>query len=98
MSLTALLELKFKEESLDDAKTVMQRVLAETRAFDGCDGVDVLVDKADPTRFLAVERWASAEADTKYREWRAGDGAPVDLGPLLAGAPSLTFYDAAAGI
>ncbi|HEY9315745.1 putative quinol monooxygenase [Williamsia sp.] len=98
MSLTALLELKFKEDSLDAAKTVMQRVLAETRAFDGCDGVEVLIDKADPTRFLAVERWATAEADAKYREWRAGDGAILDLGPLLAGRPNLTVYNVAADI
>lgn len=98
MSLTAILELKFKEESLADARTVMQRVLAETRAFEGCDGVEVLIDKADPTRFLAVERWASEEADAKYRAWRAGDGAITDLGPLLAGRPNLSVYNGSADI
>ena len=35
MALTALLELEFKPDALADAKTVMDRVLGETRAFDG---------------------------------------------------------------
>lgn len=94
MSLIALLDLKFKAESLDEARTVMKRVLAETRAFDGCEGVEVLIDQADPAHFLAVERWASAEHDAKYREYRAGEGAITDLGPLLAGRPALTVYQA----
>ncbi|QCB49373.1 antibiotic biosynthesis monooxygenase [Rhodococcus sp. PAMC28707] len=92
MALIALLDLKFKPEALDDAKVVLARVLAETRAFDGCLGVDVLVDEADPTHWIAYERWDSAEADAKYRDFRAGPGKIVDLAPLLAGAPSLTKY------
>ena len=34
MALTALLELEFKADALDDAKAVMSRVLGETREFD----------------------------------------------------------------
>ncbi|MET4047534.1 antibiotic biosynthesis monooxygenase [Rhodococcus sp. 1163] len=92
MALIALLDLKFKPEALDDAKVVLARVLAETRAFEGCLGVDVLVDEADPTHWIAHERWDSAEADAKYRDFRAGPGKIADLAPLLAGAPSLTKY------
>ncbi|SNT18271.1 putative quinol monooxygenase [Rhodococcoides kyotonense] len=92
MALIALLDLKLKPEILDDAKVVLSRVLAETRAFDGCLGVDVLVDEDDATHWIAYERWESAEADAKYREFRAGPGKITDLGPLLAGAPGLTKF------
>lgn len=92
MAIIALLDLKLQAESLDDAKVVLGRVLAETRAFEGCQGVDVLVDSDDETHWIAYERWESVEADAKYREFRAGPGKIEDLGPLLAGAPGLTKF------
>ncbi len=94
MALTALLELEFKADSLDDAKKVMTRVLDETRAFDGCVGIEILVDQKNEARWVVVEKWQSQEHDTAYRKFRAGEGAITDLGPLLAGAPKLTHYSA----
>ncbi|MBH0118663.1 putative quinol monooxygenase [Rhodococcus sp. NPDC003382] len=93
MSLTALLELEFKPDALDDAKKVMERVLGETREFDGCLGIEILVDKGNEARWVIVEKWQSEEHDTAYRKFRAGPGAITDLGPLLAGAPKLTHYN-----
>lgn len=95
MALTALLELNFKPEAVDDAITLMKRVLNETRAFDGCEGIEALTDQSDPGHWVVVERWASAEQDAKYRQFRAGEGAITEMGPLLAGAPSLTMFDTA---
>lgn len=92
MALTALLELEFKADALGDAKTVMDRVLGETRAFDGCEGIEILVDQKNEARWVVVEKWQSAEHDKAYRKFRAGEGAITDLGPLLAGAPKLTHY------
>ncbi|MFF0816946.1 putative quinol monooxygenase [Rhodococcus sp. NPDC003318] len=91
MAVIAVLELTFKPETLDKAKEVMTRVLAETRAFDGCVRVDAVVDAKDPNVLRFVETWESAEHDAAYRKFRAGEGAITDLGPLLAGAPSLTL-------
>jgi len=92
MSITATLELRFKPESLDEARTVLSRVLAETRAFDGNEGVDVLVDSNDPAHWIAHETWASEEHDAAYRAFRAGEGAVTDMPPLLAAAPVLTWF------
>ena len=92
MAIIAMLDLTFDPAKLDDAKVVLARVLTETRAFDGCQGVDVPVDADNEAHWIAYERWDSAEADAKYREFRAGEGKITDLGPLLAGAPALTKY------
>ncbi|MFC8047475.1 putative quinol monooxygenase [Nocardia sp. NPDC057353] len=94
-TLTALLELQFAPNSLDDARTVLGRVLAETQAFDGCLGIEVLVDAADPARWVVLERWQSEQHDQAYREFRAGPGQIRDLGPLLAGPPKLTKFSTA---
>jgi len=98
MSITATLELRFKPESLDEARTVLSRVLAETRAFDGNEGVDVLVDRDDPAHWIAYETWASEAHDAAYREFRAGEGAVTDMPPLLASAPVLTWFTIDASI
>jgi quinol monooxygenase YgiN len=92
MTIYALLDLKIKPESLAEAPAVLGRVLAETRAFDGCEGVQVVVDLADETHFTAIERWRDVDADAAYRAWRAGEGKTVELGALLAGPPSLVKY------
>lgn len=92
MALTALLELEFKADAIDDAKKVMDRVLGETRAFDGCLGIEILVDQKNEARWVVVEKWQSEDHDAAYRKFRAGEGAITDLGPLLAGAPKLTHY------
>lgn len=40
-----------------------------------------------------MEKWESEQHDAAYREFRAGPGAITELGPLLAGAPKLTYFD-----
>ncbi len=97
MPITAHLDLTLKTESLATAPAVLRDILADTRAFDGCLGVEVLTDSADPEHFLVVEQWASLEHDAAYRAWRAGDGASA-LGDLLAAPPVLTRFEASFSI
>ncbi len=95
MTFTALLELTLKPESVGDADAVIADTLKATRAFDGCEGVDVLKDTADETHVVLLERWASQEADAAYRAWRATPEGKSGLAGLLAGAPRLTTFTAA---
>ena len=97
MSLTVILDLQLKPESVAAAPAMLREILAQTRVFDGCLGVDVLVDTENVAHVILVERWASAEADAAYREWRAGDGA-TKLGTLLASAPTISQFETASDI
>lgn len=90
MSVTAILDLQFQPDKIDEALALFGRVLQDTRAFEGCESVVLIQDQNDPAHVVAVETWASKEADAAYREWRAGEGAITDLPPLLAAAPRLT--------
>ena len=92
MAITALLDLHFSADALDEARTVMRRILAETRNFAGCNGIEVLVDADDKTRWTIVERWESDEHDQAYRQFRAGEGKITELGPLLSATPQLTKF------
>jgi quinol monooxygenase YgiN len=94
MPITAHLDLFLKAEILDSAPATLRKILNDTRAFDGCLGVEVLVDSKDPAHVLVVERWASMAHDSAYRTWRAGAAGASGLGALLAAPPVLTHFEA----
>ena len=79
MSVTALLELRLKPESLDTAHDVLKEILVDTRAFAGNEGIEVLIDSADPAHVIVKESWASLEADAAYRAWRASEAGASNL-------------------
>jgi len=95
--ITAFLDIHVKTESLAEAPDVLRETLIVTRAFDGCLGVDVLVDTEDPTHFVLVEKWTSLEHDAAYRTFRAGPG-KSSLGTILTGPPLLTKFEIATNI
>jgi heme oxygenase (mycobilin-producing) len=93
MAITAFLELKLTPEALDQGvHAELAAILKDTRAFDGCLGVDVLIDSEDPTHLVAVERWASEEADAAYRAWRATPEGQTNLAGFVAAPPTLTHF------
>jgi len=93
MSILVLLEIEAKDGRLDEMVQVLAGSLVDTRARQGCEGVTVHRDQAKPNSVLLVERWASREDDDAYRAWRAGDGAVDEMGPLVAGRPSIRYFD-----
>ena len=95
MTVVALFEVNVNPAALESAYAVVHRVLADTRAFQGCLGVEVLIDSADPAHLVFVEKWDSEAHDAAYRAWRATPEGASNLGELLTGRPTLTkFTDA----
>ena len=92
MSVTVMLELRFKPESVAEAREVFVRELAKTRGFKGANVIDVLVDEDDEAHWIIYEVWETVADDEAYREFRAGDGKIVDLPPLLAAPPVKTRF------
>ncbi|KQR51789.1 hypothetical protein ASF88_09235 [Leifsonia sp. Leaf336] len=91
MTVTSLLDLHFAADHLEDGPRALRDILADTRAFDGCLGVQVVADVTDPAHVIAVERWESLQHDDAYRAWRAGPGAS-GLGAYLAEPAVLTRF------
>ena len=98
MAVTALLDLTLRPESVAEAHGVIRETLEATRAFDGCLGVEVLVDSDDETHVVLLEQWHSLDRDAAYRAWRATPEGASRLGTVLAKPPTLTKYTTAAGV
>ncbi len=79
-----------KAGALNAAAAVIESAVLQTRAFPGCESVDVLQARNEPKRLIVIEQWASADDDAAYRRWRATDGAITALPALLAAPPQLT--------
>jgi quinol monooxygenase YgiN len=92
MTVNSLLELRIAPEAVDRAVDHINRVLEVTRAFEGCLGVDVIVDVVDPAHIVLLEKWTTIERDDAYRAFRATPEGKSDLGTILAGPPTLTRY------
>lgn len=71
MSTTVHLEIQVDESRLADVADVLAETLQATRAFAGNEGLEVLVDDADPARMVVVEQWASTADHDAYVAWRA---------------------------
>lgn len=98
MAITSLLELTLRPDAVDGAHAVIHETLKATRAFDGCRGVDVLADQADPTHLVLVEQWESLEHDDAYRAWRATPDGASGLAQIVAAPPRLTRCTLADGV
>ena len=92
MSVTVILELKFKPESVATAREVFSRALKDTRAFPGNLRTDVLVDENDEGHWVIYELWESVEADEAYRAFRAGEGKLTEVPALVSEPPVKTRY------
>jgi quinol monooxygenase YgiN len=93
MSITTVLEIPTVDGKADEFIAILKQSLGDTRARKGCESVTVHQDQSNPNAIVLIERWATRADDEAYREWRAGDGAIKGLGGLVAGAPSVRYFD-----
>jgi len=87
MSITVFLEVQLRPDARTGAESAIRETLAQTAAFAGNEGLEVLVDDADPDKVVVVEKWASAGDHDAYVAWRATPEGAAALAGVLAGAP-----------
>ena len=93
MACTVILEIQLKSDMIATGKETFKAILPDTRAYDGCNGVDVIENQDEAGNVILVESWESRAKYDKYLGWRAETGALEQLGALCAGAPSIRYFD-----
>ena len=93
MSVLVLLEVQVKPEAIADMKSYLAKILPETRAYDGCQGIDVYTNTEDKGNFVAVEYWNTRTQHQKYSTWRAEKGDMDKIGTMTAGPPKIRYYE-----
>lgn len=90
-----LVEVAIKPEARDRWLELVGSNATETRAEDGCLGVQVSEDIESPNTFVLVERWEDMEAQhDHFRNPRFGELMQA-LGDVLAGPPEISIHEVA---
>ncbi len=93
MPVSVLLEVKVKPEHLDDFTGAAKGAFPDTRAFDGNLEIYAVQNQDETNTFVLVEKWESKAHHQKYLAWRTETGFMEKLGALLAGPPSIRYFD-----
>ena len=93
MSVLVMLEIQVKPEHVSNMKSFLAEVLPDTRAYDGCQGIDVYSNTEDSGNMVAIEHWDSRAHYEKYLAWRTETGVLDKMGAMLAGPPSIRYFE-----
>lgn len=93
MTVSVLLEVHGKPGNAQMLKDTFKKILPDTRAYDGCQGVEVVANQDDPECILLIERWESRSHYEKYLGWREETGFVAELVDMLDQPPSIRYFD-----
>ena len=93
MSVIVIVKINAKENSLEELKNYFKKILPDTRAYKGCQGVQLYQSKETPTKFTIHAKWVSEEVQKKYMAWRIETGELDNLTQMISEPPSIQFYN-----
>ena len=88
-----LLEAPVKANEISNMKSYLAGIFPDTRAYDGCQGIDVYFNTNNEGNMVVVEHWDSRPHHEKYVAWRTKTGVMDKIGGMLAGPPSIRYFD-----
>jgi quinol monooxygenase YgiN len=90
MTVTVVLDMKLKTDSLDATLEGLRQGLPETRNFEGCQSLHVYQDEDDPSHLIIVEEWDRREDQQRYWAWQEERGAVEGMAEMLQRPPEIT--------
>jgi quinol monooxygenase YgiN len=92
MSVTVILDMHFKPESIKEVLTALTESLPDTRAFDGCLSVQTVRKQEDPGNVSLIECWESKEHQQRYLAWRGTQAGDPRLAEATTAPITFTWY------
>jgi len=93
MSVTVLVDMQIKPEAVEEMKSLLKKILPDTRAYDGCQSVDIYGNVDDSGNLVFYERWDSRKHHESYNAWRSKSGILDQTAAWLAGRPSIRYFE-----
>ena len=93
MSVLVLLEVQVKLEDISNLKSYMAEIIPATRAYDGCQQIDVYFNTEDKASMVAVGYWDSRAHYEKYHAWRTETGVLNRIGAMATESPSIRYFE-----
>ncbi len=93
MGVLVLIEAPVKSGDIPNMKSYMAERLPDTRAYEGCQGADMYFNTEDADNLVLLEQWDSHAHHEKYVAWRTETGVMDKIGAMLAGPPSIRYFE-----
>jgi quinol monooxygenase YgiN len=91
MSVTVVVELQARPDTLEQLRSGIVGMVPDALAYDGCEGVTVY-ENADDATLILVEPWASRAHHERYLAWRTERGELDAVVGMLTGPPSIRYF------
>ena len=85
-------QLRFYPEKREEASVFFKRILPDTRAYEGCQGLHWTENIEDPSHIEFFSLWDSKEQYDKYLQWRQDSGVMEESEAFLDGDPVWRFF------
>ena len=93
MSQTVHVVFRCNEGQGENLVAIFGEALIDTRAFDGCESVEVYADAATPAAIVRWEKFATRAHHEAYLAWRIETGMLDMLGPILTSGLEVAYLD-----
>lgn len=95
MTTIVILDIPATPDTRDAVLQMLRDVLDETRAFEGCEGLELIVNQDDTANIAVYERWRSRADYDKYRAFRQETGFSAKFRAAFPNPPIVRIFDIA---
>ena len=96
MSVSVLLSGTLKDGLVEQFTEICSEAFHVTRAFDGCQNINLTLHVENPHKFVLTEVWDSKEHYEKYAAFRTEDetvAGRAAFGDMCADGPNIDIFD-----
>ncbi|HIG46046.1 MAG TPA: hypothetical protein EYQ20_06350 [candidate division Zixibacteria bacterium] len=93
MSVSVLLEGVLKEGLVDEFIQVCKGAYPVTRAYDGCQGINLTLNVDNQKNYVMTEIWDSKEHYEKYLAFRTEEGTVDAITAMCDQGPTIRIFD-----
>jgi quinol monooxygenase YgiN len=93
MTVSVLLEGTLKEGLADQFEEICTDAFKVTRAFDGCQNINLTFNVENKHNYVLMEVWDSKEHYEKYLAFRTEDGTIAAVTDMCSEGPTIRIFD-----
>ena len=93
MSVSVLLEGTLKDGLVEQFTEICSEAFHVTRAFDGCQNINLTLNVENPHKYVLTEVWDSKKHYEKYLAFRTEDGTVGAIGDMSIDGPNIDIFD-----
>ena len=93
MSVSVLLSGTLKDGLVEQFKEICAGAFHVTRAFDGCQNINLTLNVENPHKYVLTEVWDSKEHYEKYLAFRTQDGTVELIGSVCDEGPTIRIFN-----